>query len=106
MNDLSEDWKTKIDHRLRALFESSRADPEEVGQAVSVFVRLAGDIDAELLSELGLQLRSVTGDIATAKIALPDVPKVASTAEVLFMELSRSLGRGSTSVNDVGDVEG
>ena len=105
MNDLSEDWKTKIDHRLRALFEHSQADPEEIEQVVNVFVRLVGDIDAESLSELGLQLRSVAGDIATASIALSSIPVVANTAEVLFMELSRVWGPDSSNANDVGDVE-
>ena len=95
MNDLSKDWKTKIDHRLKTLFERSQADPGEAEKVVSVLVRYFGKIDVEALAELGLQLGSVAGDIATAKLTLSDLPVVASAEEILFMELSRPLHQDS-----------
>jgi hypothetical protein len=39
-----------------------------------------------------MEVRTVAGDIAIASLSLSDVPKAASAPEILFIELSQSLG--------------
>jgi hypothetical protein len=53
-------------------------------------VRFAGTVGS--LQAYGLAVRSVAGDIAIASVTLADVPKAASAPEILFIELSQSLG--------------
>ena len=81
-------WEAKIDARLRRLLARARCHPEEADQVVNVFLRFTGSADS--LRAHGVRVRSVAGDIATASIELRIVPLVASSTEVVFMELSRS----------------
>ena len=83
-------WESKVDARLSALVARAQRDPQAAGTIANVFVRFTGD--AASLRALGVKVRAVAGDIATASIALSDVPRVASMAEIMFIELSRPLG--------------
>jgi len=80
----------KIDHRLRALWERT-PEPERARHRVRVLIRFLGS--ARALESLGAQVHSLAGDIATAEIALGDVARLASAAEVIFVELSRGLAQ-------------
>lgn len=81
-------WYQRVDPRLRALVESD--DPSDPGaKRVRVLVKFHGD--ASRLRALGLELGSAAGTVATATVALDDVPAVASAPEVVFIELSRPL---------------
>jgi hypothetical protein len=84
------DWKAKIDHRLRAQLALYGDSPEEADRRVNVLVRFAGSVQA--LQAHGLAVRTAAGDIATASLRLADVPKAARAPEILFIELSQSLG--------------
>ena len=86
-------WEAKIDHRLRALLARTEGHPEEASQIVNVFIRFTGR--AEFLCAHGVSVRTVAGDIATASIALSDIPRIAGISEILFMELSQPLGPNS-----------
>jgi hypothetical protein len=78
----------KIDHRLRALWERT-PEPERARHRVRVLIRFCGSAPA--LESLGAQVHALAGDIATAEITLGDVARLASAAEVIFVELSRGL---------------
>lgn len=82
-------WLRKLDHRLRALWERTPHGAAGTGQRVHVFIRFSGDTAG--LRTLGVELGSVAGDIATASFPLDDLPKVAGSAQVAFIELSRPL---------------
>lgn len=90
MAERDDEWKSKIDHRLRAQLALSEINPVEADRRVNVLVRFAGKVDS--LPAYGLAVRSVAGDIAIASLTLADVPKAASAPEILFIELSQSLG--------------
>jgi hypothetical protein len=90
VEEREDSWRSKLDHRLRAQLAHAESSPEEGDQHVNVLVRFVGN--AESLRRYGLEVRTVAGDIAIASLSLSDVPKAASAPEVLFMELSRSLG--------------
>lgn len=64
-------WEAKIDHRLRALL----AQPEPP-ERVAVFVR------------------DRSGAITTAFVDVADLPRLAASPEVDFVELSRPLAPG------------
>jgi hypothetical protein len=85
-----DEWKSKIDHRLRAQVALSEGSPVEADRRVNVLVRFAGTVGS--LQAYGLAVRSVAGDIAIASVTLADLPKAASAPEILFIELSQSLG--------------
>lgn len=53
-------------------------------------VRFVGSVDA--LRAHGLEVGTVAGGVATATIALCDVPTAARSAEVIYIEASHPLG--------------
>ncbi len=55
-----------------------------------MFVKLRGDPSG--IERLGLSLGTIAGEVATATVELRDVPAVAGSDDVVFMELSRPLG--------------
>ena len=80
----------KIDHRLRAL-GGRTPEPERAPHPVRVLIPVQGAARAH--ASQGAQVHSLAGDIATAEIALGDVARLASAAEVIFVELSRGLAQ-------------
>ena len=80
----------KIDHRLRALWERT-PEPDRVRCQIRVLIRFTGS--ARVLESLGAKVHSCAGNVASAEIALADVPRVAGAAEVMFVELSHALAQ-------------
>lgn len=80
-----EEWERKLDHRLKATIDRVGSDPAQASRTVSVFVRFRGDVSN--LRALGLQVRTVAGDIATASLRLADVEEAARSDSVSFIEL-------------------
>jgi hypothetical protein len=78
-------WERKADQRLRALVE--RGGGVEQEDRVDVLVWFKGD--ESVLAELGLAVRSVAGDVATASLEIAAVPAVAGAPPVRFVELAR-----------------
>jgi hypothetical protein len=89
LNDDAGSWQRKIDHRLRALI-ARVPEPERARHRVSILLRFTGSADQ--LKQLGLEVRSVAGDIATATLVLADAEKIASDPETTFIELAQPLG--------------
>ena len=81
-------WQGKIDHRLRALWERVPA-ADRARQRIRVLMRLSRLDDP--LSDLGVQVHSVAGDVASGTITLADLPRVANAAEILYVELAQPL---------------
>lgn len=90
MSTESARWQRKIDHRLRALWERV-PEPERARHSVRVLVRFTGS--DRLLEGLGLQVHSVAGDIASGTMALGELQRIASAAEVVFVELAQALAQ-------------
>jgi hypothetical protein len=82
-------WGSKVDHRLRALLARTQGHPADASRVVDVLLRFTGDVES--LRTQGVVVRAVAGDIATASIALADIPTAASAPGVLYIELSRPL---------------
>jgi hypothetical protein len=78
----------KIDHRLRALW-ARVPERDRAPHSIRVFLRFARSDD--LLKELGVQVHSVAGNIASGSIMLTDLPRIAKAAEILFIELAQPL---------------
>lgn len=89
MSDDADIWQRKIDHHLRALI-ARVSEPDRTHHRASVLLRFAGNVDR--LKQLGLEVRSVAGDIASATLTLADAAKVAGAPEVTFIELAQPLG--------------
>lgn len=53
----------------------------------SVFIKFRGDVNR--FQKLGIKIRSVSGDIATATVPLTSVPELEADEDVIFVELSR-----------------
>lgn len=83
-------WERKVDHRTRALVARTAAGTADASQEVNVFVRFVGDPSD--LAALGLGVRSVAGDIATASIRIGDIEAVAGSPAVVLLELAQPLG--------------
>jgi hypothetical protein len=79
-------WTGKVDQRIRALVAAAGGEP---GGEVNVFVRFTGDPGD--LAALGLTVRSVAGDIASASIPVADIPAAAGSPSVVLLELARPL---------------
>jgi hypothetical protein len=77
-------WDSKLDPRLRALVAQGT---ESANLRVGIFIRFTGSVES--LRAPGLELRSVVGDIATAWIAVREVPTLAKRNDVVFLEMSR-----------------
>lgn len=88
MSDETPHWQRKIDHRLRALWVRI-PEPDRARHSIRVLLRFTGSDD--LLKELGVQVHSVAGDIASGSIVLADLPRIANAAESLFIELAQPL---------------
>ena len=83
------DWHRKVDHRLRALWDS--VPEEERGEhTLRVFLRFTGSPAA--LRACGARLGTIAGDIATATVSLADLARLAEAKEVVYIELSQPLG--------------
>ena len=80
------DWEAKLDPRLRALLARAGAASDEV---VHVLLRFSGP--HENLAGQRVAVRTISGDIATATLALADVATLASDPRVLFVELATPL---------------
>ena len=80
------EWERKLDHRLKAALDRAARDPQGASRVVSVFVRFLGDVSQ--LQALGCGVRSVAGDIAIANVRLADVPDIACSPLISFIELS------------------
>jgi hypothetical protein len=103
LSDDAGSWQRKIDHRLRALI-ARVPEPERTQHSVSILLRFIGSV--ERLKQLGLEVRSVAGDIATATLVLADAKKVASAPEITFIELAQPLGEDAASGGTFrGDVD-
>jgi hypothetical protein len=87
---IAEPWEAKLDHHLRAYVARRSGDPAAESEVISVLIRLQGPSDG--LRAKGIQLRTMAGDIATASVALHDLPAVAREPAVVFIEMSRPLG--------------
>jgi len=88
LSETADSWQRKIDHGLRALI-ARVPQPDQTRQKVSILLRFAGSVDR--LRQLGLEVRSVAGDVATATLTLSDLTRVAGSPEITFMELARPL---------------
>ncbi len=88
MMEKTTNWQRKIDHRLRALW-ARVPEPERALHSIRVFLRFTQSHEA--LNELGVQVHSVGGDIASGLIMLADLPRIANAMEVLFIELAQPL---------------
>lgn len=88
MTEVTPHWQSKIDHRLRALWARIQ-EPDRAHHSIRVLLRFTGSDD--LLKELGVQVHSVAGDIASGSIMLTDLPRIASATESLFIELAQPL---------------
>jgi len=88
LSDDAPHWQRKIDHRLRALW-ARVPEPDRAGHSVRVFLRFTGTV--EPIKELGVQVHSLAGDIASGIIVLTDLPRIAGASEVLFIELAQPL---------------
>lgn len=88
MSDETPHWQRKIDHRLRALWVRV-PELDRAHQSIRVLLRFTRSDD--LLKRLGVQVHSVTGDIASGSMVLADLPRIASAAEILFVELAQPL---------------
>jgi hypothetical protein len=76
-------WRLKVSpHLLGRLAQSD--------ERVRVMVRFSGPVDT--LRAHGLEVGTVAGGVATATIALRDVPTAARAAEVIYIEASHTLG--------------
>lgn len=78
-------WRRRVDPKLLTLADDPGEDPDSV---VQVFVRFTGPAGA--LREHGLDVRSVAGDVATASVALRDLPRAAGAPGVVFLQASGS----------------
>ena len=104
MFDMDEEqinWKPKADHHLRALFERTINDEEALNSPVQILICVSDKSDFESLDIPELQLGSVAGNTATAIIQIKDIPRVAGSSSILFIELSGNYSPGSA----VGDIE-
>lgn len=90
MSDDSARWLGKIDHRLRALWERT-PEPDRSRHRVRVLLRFTGS--NEFLKELGAQVHSVAGDIASCTMSLGELPRIAGAAQVTFIELAQILAQ-------------
>lgn len=88
MTDGESAWERKLDHRLRALWARVQ-EPNRAHQSIRVLVRVTQHYD--LLGGLGMQVHSVAGDIVSGSMMLADLPRMASAAEILFVELAQPL---------------
>ncbi|HEX8167185.1 MAG TPA: hypothetical protein VF601_15560 [Beijerinckiaceae bacterium] len=82
-------WQRKIDHGLRALI-ARVPEADRTRHKVSILLRFTGSVDR--MRQLGLEVRSVAGDIATATLALADTARIAGAPEITFIELAQPLG--------------
>jgi hypothetical protein len=102
LSDDAAAWQRKIDPRLRALI-ARIPETDQARYKVSILLRFTGSVDR--LKQLGLEVRSVAGDIATATLVLADTAKVASAPEITFIELAQALeedaANGDTFRSDV-----
>ena len=88
MTDSESAWQRKLDHRLRALW-TRVPEPDRERQSIRVLVRVTQHDD--LLGGFGMQVHSVAGDIVSGSMMLGDLPRMASAAEILFVELAQPL---------------
>jgi hypothetical protein len=88
LSDDGSPWLRKIDHPLRALLQRIPL-AEQAHRRVNVLVSFSGPV--ERLLQLGLQVRSVAGNIAAAMLVLADLEKIAESPEVTFIELAQEL---------------
>jgi hypothetical protein len=82
-------WETKVDHRLLALLGGLEECPVDAARRVAVFVGFQGNLGQ--LRALGLEVRSVSGSVAVANVALANVPRVARAPEISFVELTQAV---------------
>lgn len=87
----SKAWEAKIDHRLRSLLAAQDLQITPTNRTVNVFIHFHGPIEA-LQKIAGLTIRTVAGEIATATIALSDLPGAAKSPQIIFIEQAGSLG--------------
>lgn len=85
----------KIDHRLCAMIARRPIDSNKSNTTINVLIKFSGE--AEPLEPHCIKARAISGNIATAQIAVQDIERVASMPEVLFMELSHPLGQDISS---------
>ena len=83
---MTNDWERKLDHRLKAALTRAASDSAEQARSVSVFVRFTGDVSR--LKDLGCAVGTTAGDIATARVQLADVQRLAQSDAVVFVELA------------------
>jgi hypothetical protein len=88
LSDETPHWQRKIDHRLRALW-ARVPELDRAHHSILVLLRFTRSDDS--LKELGVQVHSIAGDIASGAIMLADLPRIANAAEILFMELAQPL---------------
>jgi hypothetical protein len=83
-----ERWQRKIDHRLRGLWERV-PEGDRQHESVRVLLKFSGSIGE--IEDLGIQIHSVAGDVASGTITLADVPRIAEAPTVIFVELTQPL---------------
>jgi hypothetical protein len=88
LSDDAAPWRRKTDHRLRTLMDRI-PEVEYAYQRVNVLVCFVGPV--EPLQQLGLQIRSLAGNIASATLVLADLAKIAGSPDVKFIELAQQL---------------
>jgi hypothetical protein len=78
----------KMDSDLRMAIARSEAAGTEATEEFSVFVRTVGRADREALTEAGLHVQTVAGDVATAVGTVEAIRHAAALDEVLYVSLS------------------
>lgn len=78
--------------------------PRGAEARVRVVVRFRGG--QEQLRALGLSLGSIAGDLATADVALDDLPAIARAPEIVYVEGGGALWPDPGTPDEVGPLDG
>jgi hypothetical protein len=82
------DTDHKLDSALRLAIMQSGARDTEATAEFSVFVRTQGEADREVLTEAGLKVQTIAGDIATAVGTAEAIRRATALGAVLHVSLS------------------
>ena len=88
-NVLNASWESKVDHQLLTMLDLLQEQPGKAALLVAVFVSFQGEPGQ--LEELGLQLRSLAETVAVATVVLGDIPIIASSQNISYIELARAV---------------
>lgn len=97
----AEDVLAKLSPSLRAQLHDLRLRGTEA--RIRVLVRFHGE--PERLRALGLSVGSIVGDLATAEVALDDLPAIVRAPEIVYVEGARALWPDTGSREELGPPE-